>query len=94
MERKNIISKCKSLVLLTVLMLGLLFATANLDKLQVSAESEHTVTFDYNTSGLSANMPYDKNGVMRASVTNRTVEMATGYLSNVSQYNPSNLFNP
>ena len=94
MERKNIISRCKSLVLLTVLMLGLLFATANMDKLQVSAESVHTVTFDYNTSGLSVNMPYDKNGVMRASVTNRTVDMSTGYLSNVSQYNPSNLFNP
>ena len=94
MVRKNIISKCKSLVLMAVLMIGLLFAATNMDKLEVSAVAEHTVTFDYNTAGLSSNMPYDKNGVMIASVTNRTVDMDTGYLTNVSQYNPSNLFNP
>ena len=81
-------------MLLAILSLGLLFSTANIDNLEVSAATEHTVTFDYNTSGLSSKMPYDNNGVMRASVTNRTVEMDTGYLTNVSQYSPSNLFNP
>lgn len=94
MERKNIISRCKSFVLIAVMMLGLFFATANVDKFEASATTgEHTVIFDYNTSSLSANMPYDNNGIMRESVTTKTKYINTGYLTNVSQYNPSNLFN-
>ena len=73
-------------MLLAILSLGFLFGLANIEQLQVYADTQHTVTFDYNAGALSPNLGLTNDE--RQSITNRTIKRGTGYLTNVNQYNP------
>ena len=98
MKVKSLSSKFRIMLSVAIMLVGLAFLCVGTPKEEVSAQSGYTVVFDYNTSGLSPNMPM--NADMRTSVTNYSItNFDNGYLTdgdaedNDDVHTPSSLFN-
>lgn len=93
MKMKGINSRFRIILSIAIMLIGMAFLCINVKGEEVSAQVGYTVTFDYNTSALSSNMPMTD--VMSASVENYSISnFDNGYLTSNDVRMPNQAFNP